>query len=299
MEIKTTRSRDAGNARAVPPAAAARTARRKAARKAGKNRVAGRRAVSALRIAAKIGGFAAIVAFLASIFVYAYTSEKFNLRQVTFYGCKELDRKELESIIRRDFPANVLRIDLERLKERLERETWARRVEIRRVLPSDLVVIVEERTPSVVLEMDGGLMIADAEGILLGRFDPRFGKLDVPVFKGVLGEDAESYVLYQEENAARVRQGLAMLSEIESGLPDSTKKISEVDLSDRKNLKIFLVDDTAEVYLGERNYLKRFRALMDNMDEYRKLKDQYSVFVSIDMRYENQIVYLPGRARME
>ena len=35
MEIKTTRSRDAGNARAVPPAAAARTARRKAARKAG------------------------------------------------------------------------------------------------------------------------------------------------------------------------------------------------------------------------------------------------------------------------
>ena len=129
-----------------------------------------------------------------------------------FTAARSSNQKELEGIIRQDFPANILRIDLQKLKERLEKETWAKQVEIRRVLPSDLIIYVQERTPSVILELHGELMIADSDGIMLGRYDPRFGKLDVPVFKGVLGEDAENYRLYQEENAARIRQGLAMLS---------------------------------------------------------------------------------------
>ena len=291
MQIKTTRSREALNSRVVTSPDKLPPARRKATRKPGKNHVAGRRFASALKISGKVGAFLLIAAFMLSVFMYAYTSEKFNLRKVTFYGCKELNQKELEEIIRQDFPANILRIDLEKLKERLEKETWARHVEIRRVLPSDLIIYVEERTPSVVLELQSELMVADSDGTMLGRYDPRFGKLDVPVFKGVLGDDAESYKLYQEENAARIRQGLVMLSEIESGLPHSTKKISEVDISDPENLKILLVDDSAEVYLGEKDYLKRFSALMNNLGEYQKLKDQYTEFISIDMRYDHKIVY--------
>lgn len=291
MEIKTTRSRETANARVVPPPDKGHPARRKASRKLGKNQVAGRRFISVLRVLGKVGAFLVILAFMLSVFMYAYTSEKFNLRNVTFYGCKELNPKELEGIIRQDFPANILRIDLERLKKRLEKETWTKRVEIRRVLPSDLIIYVEERTPSVILELQGELMVADTDGTMLGQYDPRFGKLDVPVFKGVLGDNAESYRLYQGQNTVRIRQGFAMLSDIESGLPRATQKISEVDISDPENLKILLVDDTAEVYLGEKDYLKRFQTLMNNLGEYQKLKDQNTEFVSIDMRFDNKIVY--------
>jgi hypothetical protein len=84
-----------------------------------------------------------------------------------------------------------------------------------------------------------------------------------------------------------------MLSEIEAGLPTYTQKISEVDISDPENLKIILVDDTAEVYLGGGDYLTRFRTFMNNQGEYQKLKSQFSEFASIDMRYKDQIVYTP------
>jgi cell division protein FtsQ len=299
MEIKTTRSRETLNTRAVPPPDNGHPARRKPGRKLGKNQVAGRRFVSALKILGKVGAFLLILAFMLSVFVYAYTSEKFNLRNVTFYGCKELNPKELEEIIRQDFPANILRIDLERLKSRLEKETWTKRVEIRRVLPSDLIIYVEERTPSVILELQGELMVTDRDGAMLGQYDPRFGKLDVPIFKGILGDDIESYRLYQRENASRIRQGLLMLADIESALPRATQKISEVDISEPENLKILLVDDTAEVYLGEKDYLKRFRVLMNNLGEYQKLKDQYTDFVSIDLRFENKIVYSRGTRNAE
>lgn len=299
MEIKTTKNREAVNARAVTPPDKGNGSRRNAGRKQGKNRVSGRRFASTLKVLGKAGAFLLILAFMLSIFVYAYTSDKFNLRRVTFYGCKELNQKGLEEVIRQDFPANILRIDLRKLKERLEKETWARQVEIRRILPSDLIIYVEERIPSVVLELQSELMVADKDGTLLGNYDPRFGKLDVPVFKGVLGENAEDYRLYQEENATRIHQGLIMLSQIEAGLPRATQKISEVDISDPENLKILLVDDTAEVILGGKDYLKRFSALMSNLDKYQKLKEQYTEFVSIDMRFDHQIIYLPRREHTE
>jgi cell division protein FtsQ len=287
MEIKTTKSRDTNNARIVPPPDRAGQARKKANRKLGNSRVAGRRFASALKTFGKACSFLLVIAFALSIFVFAYTSEKFNLRQVTFYGCKELDPKALESIIRQDFPSNILRINLQKLKNRLEKETWAKSVEIRRVLPSDLVLRVEERTPAVVFEFNNELMIADRDGIALGFYDPRFGKLDTPVFKGMLGENAEGYQLYQEENSARIRQGLRMLAEIESDSPQSTKQISEVDLSDPQNLKMLLVNDTVEVMLGEKEYVKRFRKLM----QYRNLREQYDALASIDVRFDGKIIY--------
>jgi cell division septal protein FtsQ len=292
MEIKTNRPRDAQNTTIVPPPDTARRPRRKTTQKIG-NHVTGRRFASYSRTLGRVCVVLLIATFMVSVVVYVYNSEKFNLRKVTFYGCRELDQKELEQVIRQDFPRNILRIDLRQLKKRLEKETWAKRVEIRRVLPSDLVIYVEERTPSVILEIQGELMMADADATVLDRYDPKYGKLDMPVFKGVLGEDAESCRLYQEENAARIHQGLEMLADIESGSPSFASRISEVDISDRKNLKILLVDDTAEIYLGDKDYLKRFRTLMENFSQYQELKNQYAEFSSIDLRFEGNIVYRP------
>ena len=215
-----------------------------------------------------------------------------TFEHVTFYGCKELNPKQLEVIIRQDFPANILRIDLEQLKKRLEKETWIKAVEIRRVLPSDLIIYVQERTPSVILELHGELMVADKDGIMLGQYDPRFGKLDVPVFKGVLGERCRRLSGCIRK---RIRRESGRDSQCcRKSNPDrrsATQKISEVDISDPENLKILLVDDTAEVYLGEKDYLKRFQTLMNNLGEYQELKDQNNEIESIDLRFDGQIVY--------
>ena len=294
MQIKTGKSEERRTGTVPPPDKSRR--RKKAHQKLGKGPITGRRYVSALRTLGKVGSFLLLVSLVLAIFIYADTSGKFDLSDVAFYGCKEVDSKQLEEIIRNDFPANILRIDLPQLKSRLEKETWVKQAEIRRVLPSKLAIYIQERIPSIILEIQNDLMIADKDGIILGRYASKFGKLDVPVFRGVLGEDAENYRLYQEENTARIQQAVLMLSELESGPSNYTKKISEVDISDPKNLKIMLVDDTAEVYLGGENFLERFTTFMRNRDEYEKLKNQYEEFASIDLRFEDQIIYRPRRS---
>jgi cell division septal protein FtsQ len=295
MEIKTNQSREVESPGIIPPPDKA-TRRKKGTQKPVNSPIAGRRFISALKALGKLCAFLLTVLFVLSIFIYAFTSDKFSLREIEFNGCKELNPKQLEEIIRHDFQANTLRIDLHQLKKRLETESWAKQVEIRRVLPSKLIIYVKERIPVVILEMHGELMVADEDGMMLGRYEPRFGKLDVPVVRGVMGENMEGYRLYQDENAARIRKALAMLSEIERELPQDAKKISEVDVSDRENLKIMLVDDTVEVYLGDKDYLKGFRTLMKHMGTYRELKEQKNDIAVIDLRLENKILYQPRSA---
>jgi cell division protein FtsQ len=291
MEIRTSRPREAQSAKDSPAPEKPRRARKKTVQKVGKGTIAARRLLSAAKIMSKIAVVLLMALFLLSIFVYAFNSDRFKLHVITFYGCKQTQPKQLEKIIRKDFPANILRIDLYQLQMRLEKEPWIRKAEIRRILPSDLAIYIQERSPAVILELNGELMLADSDGTLLDAYDPRYGKLDTPVIKGFIGKDAESYRRNHEENAARLQQVLDMFAEIEAGLPSHTQKISEVDISDPNNLKILLVDDSAEILLGDKDYLKSFRKLIDYWDAYQEQKSQHSDIVAVDLRIPGRIVY--------
>jgi cell division septal protein FtsQ len=295
MEIKTTNKTQ--SPKNAPPPDRPGKSRKKAANKLSSSRVTGRKILSVFKFIGKLGAFFMIALFMLSVFLYAYRSEKFNLRKVEFIGCKELDPKHLEEIVRNDFPPNILSISLHQLKDRIEKETWAKRVEIRRILPSDIIIYIQERVPAVIVEMQNELMMVDKEGILLEKYTPEYGKLDAPVFKGTEGEDPDGYRSYQDENSSRIHKGLEMLTEVETDSPHDAKKISEVDVSDRDNIKVLLVDEVAEVSLGDRDFAKRFRALMANMGQFYELKGKYGEIESVDMRFEDKIVWLPIRAK--
>jgi cell division protein FtsQ len=295
MEIRINNQRETKNAKSTTQPEQPKRTRKKAAQKISKAPIASRRLRSIFKVTVKLFIILLIAFFLASIFVYAFTSERFQVHSIVFQGCKHLKPKQLETMIRRDFPANIFRIDLGHLKYRLEKEPWIRKVEIRRILPSDLVIYIQERIPATILEISGDLMLADRDGTLLDAYDPKYGKLDAPVLKGFLGKDAAGYRKNYKENAARMQQALAMLSEIESGSPSYTSKISEIDISNPDNLKLLLVDDSAEICLGEKDYLKRFQKLMDNLNTYQEVKSQNNNIATVDLRLTGKILYSSHR----
>ncbi len=296
MEIRTTTRERQGTAEPAPTAEKGRYLRRPPQQKVRKTPGARPLIVRGLRFAGKVLVLLLAVALTASLFVFTTSSSRLELKHVSFQGCNRSDPKALEQIIRAEFPSQILRIDLKSVRARLEQEPWVRRAELRRMLPSDLIVYVDERVPAGILELGGELMIADDEGVLLDRYDQKLGRLNVPVFKGTLGDNPESYRMYQQENSERVRLGLKLVAELESGSSAFTEQISEVDLSDKTNVKILLVNESAEIYIGDHDFLKRFRTLMSNMAQYREIKNKYTEISSVDLRYPGQIVYRPRQA---
>lgn len=290
MEIRTKR---AEREEQEPAREQARYLRRKTVQKVRRTHWAGGLLLRGLAVLARVAAVVFAVVVAAVVFYDAISSGGFSLKRVTIIGGEHADAAGLESIVRRDFPANVLKIDLHQVGDRLEREAWVEQADVRRVLPSDLVIRIRERVATVILELNGELVLADRTGILLDRFDPKYGKLDLPVFKGMTGDDPAGYRAHQRENSARVVLGQRMLEELESGSPAFVSNISEVDLSDPADVKLLLVDDTAEILLGDRDFLRRFRTLMANLAQYRELQAQYQEIASVDLRYEGQIIYRP------
>jgi len=293
MEIRTNRLKEEASTDAVPAPEKSQYLRRKTAQKLRKSHYASRRLQSILKMAFGILAFIFISALLASVFRYAYTSDSFSLQSIKISGGKYSDPQALEKIVRREFPRNTLQIDMRKLRDRLTRETWIQNADVRRILPSELAIDIYERIPKAILELQGQMMLADGNGILLDKNDPKYGKLDLPVFRGLRGDTPDEYQQNLEENSNRIRRGLQLVSELDSADPMYSRNISEVDLSDTDTLKILLVNDTAEVFLGNKDFLRRFRALMSNMSQYQDLKAQNYDIAEIDLRYEGQIIYRP------
>jgi cell division septal protein FtsQ len=292
MEINTGRTHsepDDAESVVIPPDKG-RPARRKTAQKPQRGRHLAARLLSAL----KLLGYGAAVALagMASFYVYRYAnaSDILAVRNIDIAGCKHLRPMDLEKIVRQNFPSNTLGIDLGMLRARLEQESWIRRVEVRRVLPSSLKIYIEERVPSVIGEIGGRLELLDSEGVLLQAYDPDSEKLDAPVFSGLRGDDPDAYRALQEENSARVHLGVQVLAEFAQGANDLTRAVSEIDLSDLGNVKILLVNDTAEINLGDRDFLKRFQAFIARYDD---AKSQYGEMASVNLRFFPDIVYNP------
>jgi cell division protein FtsQ len=295
MEIRTnaTPQRDPADEAPAPPGEKNRYLRRKPSQSLRRSQVLGRRLSAIVPIVGKGLLVAGMAACVVALLGHAFTSDRFRVTTIRISGTAHAPAERLQEAVRRTVPGNLLTADLRGIQSLVESDPWVRRAEVRRVLPSTLAVRIEERVPSTILEIERELQIADAEGVILDRYDSKYGKLDVPVFRGLLGDSPANYRLYQEENSARVRMGRGMLEELESGSPAFTRAISEVDLSDTANVRILLVDDPAEISLGDRAFLKRFRAFMSNLDEYQKLRGTYAEIASIDLRFDGQIIYRP------
>ncbi|MCY3777208.1 MAG: FtsQ-type POTRA domain-containing protein, partial [Candidatus Aminicenantes bacterium] len=97
----------------------------------------------------------------------AYSSQGealFGIRDIRFEGARHLSWQKLRTFMLETYTGNILRVDLEQLKDLVESESWVRAATVRRQLPGHLIVSVRERVPVAVAAIDEDLYIVDEEG---------------------------------------------------------------------------------------------------------------------------------------
>ncbi|MBI1746028.1 MAG: FtsQ-type POTRA domain-containing protein [Acidobacteria bacterium] len=235
---------------------------------------------------------AAGVFFFWKIFNHAYVSDRFEITDISIAGNHFMESSALGAIIRNEFPGAVLRVDLKRLQTRLETETWIQRAEIRRVLPGRLIVQVVERVPRAVGMVGGVLTLVDREGRLLGKYGPSYGKFDLPILKGLLAPDQGNYLA---ENKPRAALFFNIVEALDSAEVKHSKNISEIDVS-RLDDPVFLpMNDPVVVHLGDKDFLQRYMNFSAHMNEYLKLKETHGRIEAVDLRFEDQVVFVPAQ----
>ena len=130
-----------------------------------------------------LGGVGAAVLFVANLMgvpqaigagiAEAGARAGLRVEQVDITGLKRMDRETVYAIALEDQPSHaMLRVDLQRVRERLLAYGWIAAAYVARRLPDRLLIHITEREPAAVWQDNGQLTLIDAEGRLLAPVDP-------------------------------------------------------------------------------------------------------------------------------
>jgi cell division protein FtsQ len=208
----------------------------------------------------------------------------FELEQIHYQGLVHLDRRALDALIYQSVSENLMSLDLDRIRDLVESESWVREATIRRKLPDQLVIHIRERQAVALAAIDNELYVVDREGVILDRPGPSHQSIDRPIVRGLMNAALENA---QEENILRMQVYLRVVEE----LVPHNHSISEVDVEIPKQVAVIPADDPIPVHLGNSDFLMRYETFMSQKDLYDRLKEEYGTIESVDVTYGNKIIF--------
>ena len=191
-------------------------------------------------------------------------------------GAAHASHRAIQGVFDGDYGRSVYLVPIEGRRATLQTVDWVKDASVARVWPNRLVVQVVERKPVAFVALASGrVALIDEDGVILPPTRDRF---TLPVLTGVRAADPLS------ERRERVGRLLHLLQD----LGEEGKKISEVDVSDRDNLKVSQPWDgrVVTLLLGDRNFPVRYRNFLNHFAEIRRKLPGAS---TLDLRLEDRI----------
>jgi cell division protein FtsQ len=180
----------------------------------------------------------------------------------------------------------VLRIPLDARRGQLEQLPWVESASLQRILPNRIRVELTERTPVAFLRNSNELALIDAHGVILDR--PEGEDLHFPVITGL------SDSMPREEREKRMQTYQEFLRDADLVRSGSSDRISEVDLSNAKDLRVVLTGLTSAndsqavtIHFGYSDFTGKYRMLVENFAQWQANAGRVQ---SIDLQYSRQVV---------
>ncbi|GAC1549132.1 MAG: hypothetical protein NVS3B10_12570 [Polyangiales bacterium] len=142
---------------------------------------------------------------------YVTRSPRFGLKDLRVDGGHHYSPEALAQLAGVALGQNVVEIDLEAARTRLEGDPWIERATLTRRLPASLSIEVVERQAAAIVALPTGAYLSTADGALFKKAEDG-DQLDLPVLTGVSAEDAGGD---REATAQLVRRALDLAREIE------------------------------------------------------------------------------------
>jgi len=215
--------------------------------------------------------------------------------QISIAGNHYVAPENVRELFVADRGRSVLRIPVDRRRKQLEALPWVEQATVRRALPNRIEVEITERAPIAFLRDGSTLSLIDAHGVILER--PLEGDFHFPVVTGIRAD------LPIEDRGPRMQLYASFLKEIASVRSGAVEQVSEVDLSDARDLRASLTgfesDFTAEessssaaampvlVHFGDGDFAGKYQTLVDEFAVWRAKAGRIE---SVDLRFSREAV---------
>jgi cell division protein FtsQ len=223
--------------------------------------------------------------------------------QVQISATHYVNANNVREIFRADRDHSVLRIPLDERRRQIEALPWVEHATVRRALPNTIEVDITERAPIAFLRDGNQMELIDVHGVILPR--PLKGDFHFPVITGM----GSSMPLEDREQRMKMFAGFTLAAE--QARAGAMEKVSEVDLTEAKDLRATMSDlqgssalngtpdnQWAEsdapiiVHFGDSDFENKFFTVLNDIGEWRAKAGRVE---SVDLRFNGEAVVNPDR----
>ena len=111
--------------------------------------------------------YTTLLALIVVAVVVTMFSPLFNIKEITVIGNKKISEDEIISLSQIQKDENTFKVGKIRTIKNIKQNAYIENVQIKRKLPSEIQIIVEERGASFMLEYGGGFVYINNQGYIL------------------------------------------------------------------------------------------------------------------------------------
>ena len=237
-----------------------------------------------------IGAAAITVSILAGRFaLYSPQMQLIKSDQIDVAGNHVVARESLVNIFYGDRGKSVLTVPLEERRDKIRDIKWVESASVQRILPNRIRVEITERNPIAFVRNGSEVALIDGHGVILDRptdLDARF-----PIVSGIT--DA----LPKDEAERRMEIYQELVRDLNTVNGDSSNQLSEVDLSNPKNVRIVMAGipgvnatQAVNIKFGSGDFTSKYRMLVENFAQWQA---NAGCVHSVDLQFTRQIVLNP------
>lgn len=205
-------------------------------------------------------GFCMVLAALAAgsflVLKALERSEFFQVTAIRILGGQRVTKNQVLELSGVDIHTNLLALDLDEVKSRIESHEWVEVAEVDRNWPNRLQITIRERVPVALVSLKEGLHYLDRQGVAFAKVLPP-EDLDYPVITGLSREQLPPVV--SGSPLGEALQFIRLAGRGSTVLPGQS--ISEIHLDSSGALVLFLVDRPFPIFLGKGEVATKYHRL--------------------------------------
>ena len=215
------------------------------------------------------------------------STEALTVTRITVSGNTKLSRGEVMALLDGLRGRNMVFLNLEEWREKLTASPWVADAALRRVLPGTVDVFISERQPMGVARIGGALYLVDPLGAIIDEFGPNYADFDLPIIDGLSAPHQDGLLV----DAARAALAASLLTAVGKH-PSLAKRVSQIDVSDQRDLMVILKGDTAMVRVGDDQFAERLQSYVDLSPA---LREKVPAIDYVDLRFDERVYVRPQR----
>ena len=189
-----------------------------------------------------------IIAIIIFLTILLLNSSLFNIKEIVVEGNSVLSQNKIISISTLNLDENIFKFNKNNIKKALLENPYIENVDISRKLPNTVLIKIEERIPTYILQFTDSYVYINNQGYMLEISND---KIDVPILVGFTTDLSNIKVGNRLDNKDLEKMNMVIKIYETAKNVELAQYITKIDVSDTKEYKISMDDLGKTIYLGD------------------------------------------------